>query len=194
MTATYGLNEFIEDVRAVNKDNLSSGDTLRALGPRFRQLLSNPNFLKEKLASMSATGDEACLHADPEHHFVILARGISRGQSHAGSPHDHGSLWALYGIYEGSARFQRYETDPASRSGPFPGLRMISDSRAGPGDYDAIEPGNMHLPVFPPEGGSVIIVVYKDDLESVVRRGYLRDIQQPVRFRGQFPSRENRVE
>jgi hypothetical protein len=40
----------------------------------------------------------------------------------------------------------------------------------------------------------VIIVVYKDDLESVVRRGYLREIQQPVRFRGQFPSRENRVE
>ena len=90
--------------------------------------------------------------------------------------------------------FSATRSNSANQGGPFPGLRLISETPAMPGDYDAIEPGSMHLPVFPPEGGSVIIVVYKDDLEFVVRRGYLREIQQPVRFRGQFPSRENRVE
>jgi predicted metal-dependent enzyme (double-stranded beta helix superfamily) len=194
MAAGYGLEEFTQEVRAVARKQLSSGETLRAIGPGFRHLLSNRSFLKEKLDALNVVGDEVCLYADPDYHFVILARGISRGQSHAGSPHDHGSLWALYGIYEGSARFQRYEVDPADENGPFPGLRLISETPAKPGDYDAIEPGNMHLPVFPPEGGSVIIVVYKDDLESVVRRGYLRDIQQPVRFQGQFPSPGNCVD
>jgi predicted metal-dependent enzyme (double-stranded beta helix superfamily) len=194
MNEAYGLEQFISDVRAASRKQLSSGETLRAIAPGFKKLLNNRRFLQEKLSSLNAVGDEVCLHTDAEHHFVVLARGVSRGQSHAGSPHDHGSLWALYGIYEGSARFQRYEVDPASEGGPFPGLRLVSETPAKPGDYDAIEPGNIHLPVFPPEGGSVIIVVYKDDLESVVRRGYLRDIQQPVRFQGQFPSRENLVE
>jgi predicted metal-dependent enzyme (double-stranded beta helix superfamily) len=194
MAAGYGLEDFIREVRAVAPKHLSSGETLGSIAPSFRQLLNNRSFLKEKLDALNVVGDEACLYVDPDYHFVILARGVSRGQSHAGSPHDHGSLWALYGIYEGSARFQRYEVDPTCKTGPFPGLRLISETAAEAGDYDAIEPGNMHLPVFPPEGGSVIIVVYKDDLESVVRRGYLRDMSQPVRFRGQFPSRENRVE
>jgi predicted metal-dependent enzyme (double-stranded beta helix superfamily) len=194
MVADYGLEEFTQEVRAVARKQLSSSETLRAIGPGFRHLLNNRSFLKEKLDALNVVGDEVCLYADPDYRFVILARGVSRGQSHAGSPHDHGSLWALYGIYEGSARFQRYEVDSTSKNGAFPGLRLISETLAQPGDYDAIEPGNMHLPVFPPEGGSVIIVVYKDDLESVVRRGYLRDIQQPVRFQGQFPSPDNRVE
>ena len=45
----------------------------------------------------------------------------------------------------------------------------------------------MHLPVFPPEGGSVIIVVYKDDLESVVRHGYLREISAAGALSGPVP-------
>jgi predicted metal-dependent enzyme (double-stranded beta helix superfamily) len=194
MASGYGLEEFIQDVRAVAHKQLPSDQTLASIGPSFQRLLNNSTFLQEKLDAMGVFGDEVCLYSDPDYGFVILARGVSRGQSHAGSPHDHGSLWALYGIYEGSAQFQRYEVDSTSKEGRFPGLRLVSERSASAGDYDAIEPGHMHLPVFPPKGGSVIIVIYKNDLESVVRRGYLRDIQQPVRFRGQFPSADNRVE
>jgi len=194
VVAGYSIEEFIQDVRAVVCKQLPSDRTLASITPSFARLLKNSAFLQQKLAAMEGFGDEVQLYADPDYGFVILARGVSRGQSHAGSPHDHGSLWALYGIYEGTAQFQRYEVHPGSKEGPFPGLRLVSQKAARAGDYDAIEPGDMHLPIFPPEGGSVIIVVYKDDLESVVRRGYLRDIQQPVRFRGQFPSHDNRVE
>ena len=194
MATDYRLEDFVAEVRAIVPKQLSSGEIIRAIGPGFKRLLSNRGFLQEKLNKLDVTGDEVCLYVDPEYHFVILARGVSRGQSHAGTPHDHGTLWALYGLYEGSAHFQRYEVDPMNKAGPFPGLRLMSDTPARPGDFDAIEPGNMHLPVFPPEGGSVIIVVYKDDLDSVVRRGYLRDIQQPILFQGQFASHDTRVE
>ena len=194
----YSLEEFIEEVRAAVSKHLPAGDTLRSLTPGFKKLLNNRSFLQEKLKALNIVGDEVCLYRDPEHRFSILARGVSheakrQGQSHAGTPHDHGNLWALYGIYEGTAHFQRYQVDPANRKGPFPGLQLISDEPAKAGDVDAIEPGNMHLPVFP-QGGEVIIVVYGGMLEMVVRRGYLRDIEQPVEFRGLFASSETRVD
>lgn len=189
----YSLEKFVQDVRAVVSKQLSARETLAALSPNFKQLLNNRDFLNKKLSEMGEFGDEVQLYEDSDYHFTILARGVKRGQSHAGSPHDHGPLWALYGIYEGTARFERYEPDPASEVGPFPGLRIISTRHAKAGDFDAVEPNNMHLPVFPAEGGTVIIVVYNNALDSVVRRGYLSDIKQPVQFQGQFPSRENRI-
>jgi predicted metal-dependent enzyme (double-stranded beta helix superfamily) len=191
--ARYGLQEFIDDVRAVTSRKSTPSESLRSLGPGFRRLLSNHAFLQEKLDALGTFDDEVCLHEDPDQRFVILARGVKRGQSHAGSPHDHGPLWALYGIYEGSARFQRYTLDPTSKDDPFPGLRLLSETPAKAGDFDAVEPRSMHLPVFPPEGGSVIIVVYDGQLDSVVRQGYLRETRQPVKFKGQFPSRNTIV-
>jgi len=199
MANQYGLEEFIEEVRSALSKHLSAGDTLRSVTPGFKKLLDNRSFLQEKLNELDTVRDEVLLYKDPDHRFSILARGVSRevkrqGQSHAGTPHDHGSLWALYGLYEGTARFQRYRVDPTNKNGPFPGLQLISDEPAKAGDFDAIEPGNMHLPIFPSEGGGVIIVVYDGALETVVRRGYLRDIQQPVIFKGLFASSETRVD
>jgi predicted metal-dependent enzyme (double-stranded beta helix superfamily) len=193
MSEPYGLQDFVAEVRAVMPKQLSPGDTLKAISPGFERLLSNRSFLQQKLDGMGEYDDEICLHEDPDYRFTILARGVKRGQSHAGSPHDHGPLWALYGIYEGTARFERYEMDAGAMDSRFPGLRMVSARVAKAGDYDAIEPSNMHLPVFPAEGGTVILVVYNDRLDSVVRRGYRRDLKQPVRFQGQFPSPNNTV-
>ncbi len=193
MAEQYGLDDFIAELGAWTSKPLPPKEVLQALGPGFRKLLNNRTFLDEKLEELGAKGDEACLYEDPQSRFVVLARGLHEGKSHAGSPHDHGPLWALYGIYRGSARFQRYEPDNTNRAGSFPGLRMISERPAEAGDFDAIEPANMHLPVFP-DGRNSIIVVYNGALDSVVRRGYLRDIQQPVKFQGQFPSHQNRVD
>jgi predicted metal-dependent enzyme (double-stranded beta helix superfamily) len=193
MSGPYALQDFIGEVRAVMPKQLTPAETLKAIAPGFERLLNNRSFLQQKLDEMGEYDDEICLYEDPDFRFTILARGVKRGQSHAGSPHDHGSLWALYGIYEGTARFERYEMDPSAKDSQFPGLRMVSARSAKAGDYDAIEPSNMHLPVFPAEGGTVILVVYNDSLDSVVRRGYRRDLKQPVRFQGQFPSSDNTV-
>src|ERR1700689_2597780 len=166
MSEHYGLEEFVAEIRDVVSRKLSEKDALAALSPGFRRLLANRSFLREKLATMRTAADEVCLYRDPDYHFTVLARGVSqrkekKGKSHAGVPHDHGPLWALYGLYEGTARFQRYEPDPGNAAGPFPGLRMIADTAAKAGEFDAIMPHSMHLPVFPPEG-SAILVVYNN--------------------------------
>ena len=195
MTDAYGLNEFADEVRASIANRQSPAAALAALSPGFRHLLANPTFLRERIEEIGAHSDEVCLHAEPDQGFVVLARGISQkqtnqGQSHAVVPHDHGPLWALYGIYEGSSNLQRWEPDRSEQSGPFPGLRLVSEHPASAGGMDAIEPHNMHLPAHTPGAGTIIIVVYNKPLESVMRRGYVAAAQTVVDFQGVFPPLE----
>lgn len=190
MITRYGLEEFVEEVREIAGTQLPADRVLQVLGPGFQRLLSNRSFLRDRLEGSAPATDEICLHRDPVHDFVVLARGVSarrgkKGSSHAVLPHDHGPLWALYGVYEGESNLQRYESDPAERFGSFPGLRLIRDIPSKPGDCDAIAPHNMHLPIN--DSGTVILVVYNKPLESVVRRGYVQEIQSVVQFQGIFP-------
>ena len=195
MNQPNGFQEFIAEVRAVMLRESPARDTLRALTPGFGRLLANRTFLDDEIRKLGATADEVCLYHDRDCDFVVLARGVSRGStrkgaSHAAMPHDHGPLWALYGLYEGSARLQRYAPDPDASDAPFPGLRLLSDTPSETGAIDAIEPYNMHLPVFPENGGNVIIVVYSKPLGKVERRGYVAARKGVVKFRGAFPPME----
>jgi predicted metal-dependent enzyme (double-stranded beta helix superfamily) len=195
MTDTYGLNEFAYEVRASIANQQSPAAVLAALSPGFGRLLANPTFLRERIEEVGAHSDEVCLHAEPDQGFVVLARGASQkqtnqGKSHAVVPHDHGPLWALYGIYEGSSNLQRWGPDASEQAGPFPGLRLASERPASAGGMDAIEPHNMHLPVHTPGAGTIIIVVYNKPLESVVRRGYVAAAKTVVDFQGIFPPLE----
>lgn len=194
MTESYGLDEFVGEVRAKVAERQSAA-VLQALTPGFKRLLANPTFLREKIEQIGVVSDEVCLHAEPDDGFVVLARGVSQKQtsqgiSHAVVPHDHGPLWALYGAYQGSTNLQRWEPDAAQQSGPFPGLRLVSERLASAGEMDAIEPHNMHLPVHTPGAGTVILVVYNKPLESVVRRGYVASAKTVVDFQGVFPPLE----
>jgi predicted metal-dependent enzyme (double-stranded beta helix superfamily) len=195
MTETYGLVEFADEVRAIIAQKQAPAAVLGALAPGFERLLSNPTFLRERIEEVGSHSDEVCLHAEPNQGFVVLARGVSKKQtvqgiSHAAVPHDHGPLWALYGIYEGSSNIQRWEPDVSEHSGPFPGLRLVSERLTYAGDSDAVEPHNMHLPVNTPGAETSIIVVYAKPLESVVRRGYVASAKTVCDFQGLFPPLE----
>jgi hypothetical protein len=192
MSPVYGLQDFVDEVRHVVSRRLRVPETLQTLTPSFRRLLTNRTFLREKLATLESVDDEVCLYHDPDYHFVVLARGASsrpahKGQSHAAMPHDHGPLWALYGLYEGSARLQRYVPDSTQDRGPFPGLRLVSEVGSTAGAIDAIALHSMHLPVFAQHGANVIIVVYSGPLTSVVRRGYVPGRRSVVEFEGLYP-------
>jgi hypothetical protein len=57
------------------------------------------------------------------------------------------------------------------------------------GEVDSVDPHNMHLPVRTPGAGTIIIVVYNQPLDSVVRRGYVAAAKSVVDFQGIFPPR-----
>lgn len=192
MDEAYGLEQFVTEVRAAVSKRLSAAETLESLRTGFKRLLSNRSFLRDRIEADASVGDEICLYKDADFDFVVLARGVSprgqaQGSSHAVLPHDHGPLWALYGIYEGKSVFRRYEPDSTVQIGDFPGLRLTREIPAQAGDFDAIEPHNMHLPISDPHTGSVIVVVYDKPLETVVRRGYVRALKDVVQFQGIFP-------
>lgn len=192
MNEPYRLETFVDEVRDAVSRGLAVENALSTLTPPFKRLLANRSFLEQALSEVRPTGDEARLFHDEQHGFVVLARGIGtrpaqQGVSHAAMPHDHGPLWALYGLYRGSARMQRYEPDARQAAPPFPGLRLTSDTLAHAGDVDAIPPHRIHLPLFVGEASSTVIVVYSGVLEAVTRRGYVAARAGVVEFRGVFP-------
>lgn len=195
MNTTYGLQDFIDEVRDTLAQEQPPDVAPQTLTPGFKRLLANREFLTQELKDIGIRSDEVCLHAESDDGFVVLARGVSdrkpsKGKSHAVVPHDHGPLWALYGIYEGSSNLQRWAPDALERGGAFPGLKLISERQANAGEMDAIPPHSMHLPVHSPDAGTIIIVVYNGPLELVVRRGYVAAGEAVVDFQGVFPPLE----
>lgn len=191
MSKEFGLVEFADEVRDVCAKKLSSSTALETLRPHFERLLGNRRFLAEKLATIERISNETRLYHDPEYDFVILARGVGKQGKVADfarriMPHDHGPLWAMYGVYEGEQSLQRYSIDPESKEGQFPGLALVSEMVGKTGAQDDIEPHNLHLPVAVGEG-AITIVVYNRPLETVPRLGYLPELQDVVEFMGQAP-------
>lgn len=194
MVAKYGLRDFIEEVRDAAKRQIPAEQALEVLSPGFGRLLANPGFLKERLSTMepSSIKDETVLYQDPDYGFVILGRGLKKKVSSPSDPvmvmpHDHGPLWALYGVYEGEVDLHRYEVDAAEASGPFPGLKRTMNKRAAAGEFDPVKPHQLHFPANVPGVGSITIVVYAKPLPCVVRRGYIPAAQRLIEFQGERP-------
>jgi hypothetical protein len=189
MTREYGLQDFVEETRAAISNQLTPDDVLRTLGSGFERLLRNRTFLRDEFGLPNAKAPvETKLYQDPDHDFVVLARIIKpKGSPSLTMPHDHGPLWALYGVYDNEQQLARYEPDESERTGPYPGLALVKDMRARIGEYDQIPPHNIHMPSNQTDQPSVILVVYRAPLASVVRRGYVPDIQGLVNFQGARP-------
>jgi hypothetical protein len=191
MSRQFGLLEFADEVRAVCTKELSPHAAFDTLRPNFERLLGNRTFLTEKLATMEKISSETELYRDPDYDFVILARGVGKHGKRADfgrliMPHDHGPLWALYGVYEGEQAMQRYEIEPESEEGRFPGLALAEENMARAGGHDEVEPHHIHLPV-PVGEGSITIVVYDKPLDSVPRLGYIPELKGVVEFTGKAP-------
>jgi predicted metal-dependent enzyme (double-stranded beta helix superfamily) len=82
------------------------------------------------------------LYEDPDFGFAIWASVQPDGTYHA--PHDHGSTWAVYGVYAGKVDTRLYErVDDASRDA-YAEVRTISQSVAQHGDVSCMPKGIAH--------------------------------------------------
>ena len=185
----YGLEDFIREVRDVVSSQIPPSKALKVLSPGFKKLLGNPTFLDEQLATIPVHEYETCLYQDPVHEFVVLVRGVKpRNSPYPILPHDHGPLWALYGIYRGMVTIERYEVDADEGAGQYPGLSLVSARLGQPRDLDPIPPHHLHCPPDE-ETGSITIVVYPKDLDEVMRRGYMPQLKGLIEFQGKKPPR-----
>ena len=82
ITNSYGLDEFVSEVRANIAKQHSPPAVLEALMPGFERMLANATFLCQKVEEIETHSDEVCLHAEPDDGFVVLARGVSQKQTY----------------------------------------------------------------------------------------------------------------
>jgi hypothetical protein len=96
MSAAYDLPAFAGDVHAILTAEGVGG--LPRIAGKLRELLANPEFVAATFDAISPP--KRVLHHDPETDAYVLAH-VHAGGKAPGSPHSHGTSWAIYGNARG---------------------------------------------------------------------------------------------
>lgn len=137
--SAYGLAEFSREVCAIVKADGQAG--LPQVAEKLQQLLANPAFVAETFEESMPPGKRV-IFRDPETDVHVLAH-VHPPTARRGSPHTHGTSWAVYGNAKGSTGmtiWQRVnpETDEHAE------LRMIDQYSLDPGCARAYPSGAIH--------------------------------------------------
>ena len=104
--ATYTVEAFVEDVRNMFASTTDPRAQAQFVARHMQELLKTPGWLEERI-NLTAEGGfgRYDLHQDdefghPEDGFLLMCGVQPAGQE--GVPHDHGTTWVVYGVYEGA--------------------------------------------------------------------------------------------
>ena len=104
--ATYTVEAFVEDVRNMFASTTDPRAQAQFVARHMQELLKTPGWLEERI-NLPAEGGfgRYDLHQDdefghPEDGFLLMCGVQPAGQE--GVPHDHGTTWVVYGVYEGA--------------------------------------------------------------------------------------------
>ena len=139
---SYTLEQFAADCRAALKADAGAGGQER-VRQCVQRALKDESFLASRLGP-EATKERDIIYQDAELGFCICAH-VNAGAKQ-GSPHDHGSTWAIYGQAEGTTKMTdwRLVTPP---NGDEPGQVEISKTyQLNPGDAHIYNVGDIHAP------------------------------------------------
>src|SRR4029450_3496400 len=136
--AIYTVETFIEDVRQIFATTKDPRTQAQEVARHMQELLRAPGWLEERLQLPAEGGfGRHDLHYDaefghPEGGFLLMC-GIQRpGQDNL--PHDHGTTWVVYGVYQGAIEQTKWRgADPATDR-TAPELKPLESWVQGPGD------------------------------------------------------------
>jgi len=153
---------FVDEVRALYASGLEGETLWNRIRDAMKPLLTDPD-LKESTRSWPLTVEGAprvrnlLFYEDPDYGFVLNA--TVRKPDLVTNIHDHGDVWTLYGLIEGRETMFRYaRTDDAPRDVGPAALKVVSRHEIGPGDIDAVPPGEIHQEHAGPEPSMAFIV------------------------------------
>lgn len=109
---------------------------------QLRQALQDPAFVGSVFSD--STPERHLLHEDPELGFCIFAHQYLGAK--AGSPHDHGPSWAIYGQALGETQMTDWDVlEPASaeKAGK---VKKAKTYKLRPGDAFIYNEGDVHSP------------------------------------------------
>ncbi|MBO18940.1 MAG: hypothetical protein CL732_00175 [Chloroflexi bacterium] len=175
-TGTYTLEAFVEDVKAVFRNETDPHVQAKTVSAHLKDLMAVPDWLEEKLELGEEGGfGRFSLHLDedsghPGNGWWLMASVQKPGQDNF--PHDHGVTWVVYGVYKGSIRQRKWRW-------AFPGegvdkAQIVEHGQfvQTDGDVAYFMPGEIHDTLNVEEGRSLVIRLESQKLDRVTRFQY----------------------
>jgi predicted metal-dependent enzyme (double-stranded beta helix superfamily) len=178
---SYGVQDFVRDLRAVAADHAVAADITRHVEPLVRRLALARGWLEPRYYAADETQGFGLhvLHEEPDHRLLVFVAAWLPGRGVA--PHNHGT-WAVVAGVDGDERNVFWEReDDGSRPGHAK-LRKVREQVFGPGDVVTLLPGAIHSVVNDMARVSVSLHVYGYNL-NMTRRSQFdpeRDTEEPV--------------
>jgi predicted metal-dependent enzyme (double-stranded beta helix superfamily) len=143
MTPTYGLADYVADLRRIARAGLAEPQLLDQVGPLTLRLAGNRDLLDPARYPADPVQGFGLhlLHEEADHSLAVFA--ISWLPGSVSPTHDHGTWAAVAGV-TGVERNLRYaRVDDGSRPG-FAELELKRTIDVGPGDLLCVRTGGIH--------------------------------------------------
>jgi hypothetical protein len=141
---SYTLSQLAADIRETLKAD--TGSEGRAKVTQFvTRALTDQAFIARELKERAAGANpRQVLYEDPELGFCICGH-VYDGPAH-GSPHDHGSSWAIYGQASGVTEMTDWRIVEQGSGGAPTLVEPVRTYRMQPGDAHLYDVGAVHSP------------------------------------------------
>jgi predicted metal-dependent enzyme (double-stranded beta helix superfamily) len=140
--------QLVDEIRALYGKGLEETELWQQIALVMRKLLADTG-LKKCAKGWPATVESAptvrnlLFYEDPDYGFVFNA--TVRKPHVVTNVHDHGNVWTLYGLIEGTETMYRYERTDGGPPDVGPAkLELVSRHSIGPGDIDVVPPEKIH--------------------------------------------------
>jgi hypothetical protein len=141
---TYTLEQFAADIRAALTADASSAAKLKVCG-YVSQSLNDPVFVATYLKDRPPNANpREILYEDPELGFCICGH-VYDGPA-IGSPHDHGSSWAVYGQAAGITEMTDWKIVEKGEAGKPSLVEAVRTYVMKPGDAHFYDVADVHSP------------------------------------------------
>lgn len=154
--------KFVDEIRALYAQGLDEETLWAGIREAMAPLLADPG-LKASSKTWPLTVEDApkvknlLFYEDPDYGFVFNA--TVRKADSVTSIHDHGNVWTLYGLIEGTETMNRFErVDDGPRDEGPATLKRTGSGGIGPGDIDVVPPGKIHQEHGGPTNSMAFIV------------------------------------
>ena len=175
-TATYTMEAFIEDVNevfAATKDPLAQAS---AVAEHMERLLAVPGWLEEFLELPPEGGygrytlklDEETGH--PGSGYWLMCSVQEDGQDNL--PHDHGSAWVVYGVYQGAIKQTKWRWFYPGEGVDRPQIQPTGDFTQRDGKVAFFLPGEIHHTENVTGGRALVVRLESQKLDRLVRYQY----------------------
>ena len=154
---------FVSEVRALCAQEMSDEKRWTRTGELLRDFASDPA-VQEHAKNWPATDRTSSgrdrtgnliFYEDPDYGFLVTAMAKEGG--HRTSIHDHGRIWTMYGLVQGTEEINRYRRARNDNEEP---VEVVHEGtfRIEPGDVDVVPPHQAHQEITVGERSAAIII------------------------------------